>query len=163
MSNPATYVCRVDTTEGTRDYVTLWPPDIAFSKGLIAEAIVGILHQELGADETIKPELFSRNSVFHRFLHEVIARCGPEIPDLNAEAARVGFGFVAIVDQRTPTPDDQVPPEDIIGAFEVRDGTIVPELYRPSPNHRLLTIDGFFQLDPLLARCLLRELAARSG
>jgi hypothetical protein len=75
----------------------------------------------------------------------------------------VGSGFVAIVDQRTPTPDAEVPPEDIIGAFEVHNGMIVPELYRASPNHRLLTGDGFFQLDPLLAKCLLRELATRSG
>jgi hypothetical protein len=60
-----------------------------------------------------------------------------------AEAARLGNGWVYIIDQRTPTPGGQVPPEDIIGAFEVKDGDILPGSYRASPNHMILSPNGF--------------------
>jgi hypothetical protein len=47
MSEPAVYVCRVDTPDGTKDYVTLISPEVAFSQGLAPEAIVGVLLRPL--------------------------------------------------------------------------------------------------------------------
>jgi hypothetical protein len=50
-----------------------------------------------------------------------------------------------------------------MGAFRLQGGVMVPGSYRASPNHRLLTSNGFFRLDTNLMECLQRELAARSA
>jgi len=94
-------------------------------------------------------------------MHRVIARRGPELPGLIAEARRQSDGWVYVIDQRTRTPQGAVPPEDIIGAFEVRGGQVVPDSYRPFPSHIILTGDGFFRLEAELQACLLQELADR--
>jgi hypothetical protein len=146
--------------EGAKHYVTLTSARTAFSVGLIPEAIVGLLERP---DEPIAPGNFAANSVFRRFLADVIARNGPDDPDMQAAAAQQGQGYVAVIDQRTPTPGDQVPPEDIMGVFEVRDGKVVPGSYQASPNHRLLTADGFFRLGRFLDERLQQELAARAS
>ena len=163
MTDASIHVCRVRTPDGMRDYVTLVRPELAFSRGLVPQAIVGVLSRPLAPGEAITPEIFSRNSVFNAFLHEVIARHGPEQPGLRAEAERIGDGVIVVVDQRTPTPDGDVPPEDIFGIFLAKGGKIVPGSYQPGPKHRLLTADGFFRLDAALAHCLLQDVEARSA
>lgn len=155
------YVCRVATPEGEQDYVTLLPPEAALAHGLAPEAIIGVLSRPLAEGEAISPELFARNRVFVDFLHEVIARYAPDQPGLQAEAQRLGEGWVYVIDQRTPTPGGPVPPEDILGAFEVKGGEVVPGSYRPNPRHRIFSTNGFFRLDAGLHQCLLREMAAR--
>jgi hypothetical protein len=163
MSKPAMYVCRVDTPDGTKDYLTLLSPEVAFTQGLAPEVIVGVLTRPLGPEEPIIPEVFARNQVFVEFMHSVIARHGPHQPGCQAEAKRLGQGWIYIIDQRTPTPDGPVPPEDIIGAFEVKGGEVVPESYRASPKHKILSANGFFQLEDGLQACLLRELESRNS
>lgn len=161
MSETAVYVCRVVEADGVKDYVTLVPPEVMFSRGLSPEEIVGVLLRPLGTDERITPDVFARNRVFVDFLHAVIAKHGPNQPGCKAEAERLGDGFIYIIDQRTPTPQGAVPPEDIIGGFEARAGKVVPGSYRPNENHRILSSAGFFQLGSCLHECLLRELASR--
>jgi hypothetical protein len=163
MSEPSISVCRVATPEGFKDYVTLTRPDVVFSDGLISEAILGVLKHALGPEEPITPDVFAPNPIFTKFLAEVIARHGPEQPALAAQAKRIGKGGVFLVDQRTPTPQGPVPPEDIIGVFGVEGGKVLPGSYSASPNHRLLTSNGFFRLDNALMECLQQELAVRSA
>lgn len=151
MIDSSISVIVADTPEGTKHCVALTSPRTAFSVGLIPEAIVGLLERP---KEPIAPGNFAANSVFRGFLSDVIARNGPEDPDMQAEAARQGQGYVAVIDQRTPTPEGPIPPEDIIGVFEVRDGKVVPGSYQASPNHRLLTKDGFFRLGRFPGRTL---------
>jgi hypothetical protein len=162
MTEPVIYVCRVESPDGAKDYLTLVPPEVAFSQGLAPEAIVGVLLRPLAANEAITPEVFARNRVFVDFMHDVIARNGPDQPGCQAEAKRLGDGWVYIIDQRTPTPGGAVPPEDIIGVFEAKEGQVVPGSYRPSPMHMILSPSGFFRLDAGLMECLLRELGARN-
>src|SRR5262249_30472144 len=127
-----------------------------------AEVIIGVLSRPLGPGEAITPAVFARNRVFVDFLHGVIARRGPELPGLIAEARRQGAGWVYIIDQRTPTPQGPIPPEDILGGFEVKGGQVVPGSYRPNPKHRVLSADGFFRLGAELQDCLLEELGRRA-
>jgi hypothetical protein len=155
-------VCRVDDAEGIRDYVTLIPIEQAFSRGLVPKAIVGVLSRPLADEEAITLELFAPNQVFVEFLHEVIARRGPSSPGLVAEAERQGDGWAYIIDGRTRSPEGPVPPEDIIGAFEVRGGSLVPGSYCANPNHRLLSAHGFFRLSPDMQEALAEELANRA-
>jgi hypothetical protein len=165
MGKPTVFVCRVQSPEGVNDYVTLLPPELAFSRGLAPEAIVGVLSHPLAEGEPITPAVFARNRIFVEFLHAVIARRGPSLPDLIAEAERQRNGRVYLIDGRTPTPEGAVPPEDIIGAFEVRDGRIVPGSYNACPNHGVLSSNGFFQLPSELHALLVEELSnlTRSG
>ena len=95
-------------------------------------------------------------------MHEVIARESPELPTCRDEASRIGDGLLYVIDQRTATPDGAVPPEDIIGAFEVKGGAIPVRSYRPNPNHRLLSQRGFFRLDDQLCALLVQELETRT-
>jgi hypothetical protein len=153
-------VCRVDTPEGMKDYVTLLSHERVLERGLPGEAIIGVLLRPLESGEEITPEVFARNRVFVDFMHGVIARRGPQLAGLIAEVQRQGQGLVVVVDQRTRTPQGAVPPEDIVGVFEVRDSKVVPDSYRPSPKHMILSPDGFFQLGAELEPCLLEELIA---
>jgi hypothetical protein len=163
MSETSIHIVRAETPEGFKDYVTVVPPETLMTRGLIPEAIIGVLTQPLDDDDAITPDNFARNSVFVAFLHDVIARHGPQQPGLVAEAARIGNGTVAIIDGRTPTPEGPVPPEDIMGAFVAKGGKIETGSYVASPYHRILTVNGFFQLDGGLMDCLLGELEARTG
>jgi hypothetical protein len=159
MSERTMCIACVVTPEGEKHYVTLLTPEQMSSHGLNPEAIVGELSRPLPAGEPITPEVFARNRVFVEFLHAIIARRGPSLPGLIAEARRQGEGWVYLIDQRTGTPDGAVPPEDIIGVFEVRGGEIVPGSYQACPNHRILSPGGFFQLSEDLQAALMEELA----
>jgi len=163
MSDLPIHVFRVATPDGPKDYVALIPPDVAFEKGLPPEAVVGVLLETMEAGNEIRPENFVRNRVFVDFLHSVVARYGPDQPDCLAEAARLGDGWVYVIDQRTPTPSGAVPPEDVIGAFQVANGGVIPGSYEPSPAHRILSANGFLQLSDDLLERLLAELAARDA
>jgi hypothetical protein len=161
MSEPSFHVCIVKTPEGEKRYVTPIPPEVVFERGLIPEAIVGALLRSLGPGESITPEIFARNSVFVRFMHEVIAKHAPLDPGCREEAKKSGTGWLFIIDKRTKTPRGDVPPEDIIGAFQVVQGEFVADSYRPNAHHMILSKDGFFRLMPQLHEHLLRELQSR--
>ncbi|MDR3637149.1 MAG: hypothetical protein P4L84_25320 [Isosphaeraceae bacterium] len=142
-----------------QDVVSIVPPEAVFARGLAPEAIVGKLMRPAGEGEVITPDNFARNRLFVEFLHEVIARHGPELAALRAEAVRIGNGWVYIIDARTPDPRGKVPREDILGAFPVKAGAVVAESYWRNPKHVILSKDGFFRLDAALQKRLLGELA----
>lgn len=160
MADLPVWVFRVQMPDGWRDLVACVAPERASSRGLVPQAIVGELIRPLDPGEPIRPEVFARNSVFVDFLHEVIGRRGPDCPELRSKARQVGNGSLFLVDRRTPTPQGDVPAEDIIGAFEVRDGEFVPDSYQGSPNHMILSDHGFLDLGTQLQAALLEEVQA---
>jgi hypothetical protein len=121
-----------------------------------------VLLRPLEPDEPVTPAVFARNRVFVDFMHGVIARRGPTLPGLIAEARRQGDGWVYIIDQRTRNPQGHIPPEDIVGVFAVKSGEIVSGSYQPCPKHQILSADGFLRLEGELQACLLEELASRA-
>ena len=136
-------------------YLSPLPPHLGFGKGLPPEAIMGQLRQ---GPEDFSPAGFAPNEPFTRFLHAVIAKHAASCPGLMAEARRQHNGFVYILDLRTPTPNDAVPPEDIIGAVEVRDGQLGH--FQGSPNYRIVAQNGLMTLDPWFHAKLMEELLA---
>lgn len=156
-------ICSVETPEGSKQYVTCLSQEVVFQHGLPGEAIIGVLQRQLGPGEAITPEVFARNRAFVEFLHSVIARRDPELPGLQADAKRQGDGWVYVIDQRTPTPQGAVPPEDIFGAFSVKNGQVVPGSYQASHKHLILSPRGFFDLGEELQACLLEELMLLVG
>jgi hypothetical protein len=157
------HLCRVETPEGFKDYVTLVSPEVSFKQGLAPEAILGVLSRPVDAGQPISPAVFAGNPVFVQFLHDVIARHAPTEPSCQSHARQQGTGWLYIIDQRTATPDGDVPAEDIVGGLEVKQGEVVAGSYRPNPNHRILSERGFFQVSPFLQACLLKEISARQG
>lgn len=156
----------VHAPEGIQHVVSLLPTDIAFSAtsaGLASEAIIGVCKRPLERGEILLPANFSTNRVFVDFLHDVIARRAPENASLRAAARAQGEGWVYLIDSRTPDPEGDVPVQDIIGAFEVKQGEIVSGSYEANPRHVILSSNGFFQLDPALLQCLVEELTARNS
>ncbi|MFT3683593.1 MAG: hypothetical protein QM783_01495 [Phycisphaerales bacterium] len=157
------HICVVQSESGDKHYLTLLPPDLILSKGLLGEAVIGVLLRPLDPSETITPEVFAPNGTFVAFMHEMIAKHTPDDPACKAEAKRQGNGWIYVIDGRTKTPQGEVPPEDIIGAFKVASGEIVPGGYQPNSRHLLLSSDGFFRLSPELYTQLVEELRARTS
>ena len=108
-------------------------------------------------------ERFRVNHAFVEFMHDVIRTAGPTDPSLQEAAAEQGNGWVYIIDLRTPEgPQGRVPLEDIIGGFEVRDGRLLADSYRPNEEHLVLTKDGPVQLPPSLHAELVRAALERA-
>ena len=142
--------------EGSHRYfASLLPHDTGFTAGLPSEAIIG---EFTSGPETLTPDAFQQNIEFVKFMAYVIGKHASACPGLIAETRRQQNGFVYILDNRTPTPDDAVPPEDIIGGVEIANGKML--CYHGSPTYRILTDDGFMQLDPWLKDRLIEELVA---
>jgi hypothetical protein len=134
------------------EYVSLWGPEIAFTRGVRAEAIVGAVPPDETGAFSLTPERFRENPAFVAVLKHVIGSVMHLLDDVRDAARRQGDGHVYLIDERTPDPAGEVPPADIIGAVEVRDGAPVAGSYRHNPNHRLYTADGFFRLPAALER-----------
>jgi hypothetical protein len=145
----------IKTAQGPLNVLSFLPPEYVFAKGIPEEAIVGVLPPDV---TKIALPAFKSGSAFIRFLHRVIAKHAPNLPALQEEARRIGNGSLFIVDGRAPTPEDRVEPEDIIGAFQVSAGIILPDTYRASTKHLLVGKHGFLLLDELLQQKLLDEL-----
>ena len=142
-------ICRLrrpDGSNGFVDVVTLLAPEAFLKHGIAAEAIVGFCTRLMGEGEKLDPSIFRANKPFVDLLHEVISTNAPAVSELQAAALRQHTGWTYILDGRTPTPQGHVPPHDIMGAFEVRDGVIVLDSYRANQNHLLLSTRGFFKL-----------------
>jgi hypothetical protein len=155
-------IVEAETPEGTKYYVTFMPRDYIFESGLNPEAILGELPQPPGEDHEVTSENFARNAVFVDLMHNVIAEHGPSVPAVLAEAKRKVDGWVYVVDGRAPTPESEVSAEDIIGAFQVTGGELVPGSYQRNPNHVVLSSNGFFRLDPELQRKLYSAIVERN-
>jgi hypothetical protein len=110
------------------------------------EAIAGFL---VGAPPTT--ETFRPNPRFIEFMHQVIRTSAPFDLDLRAAAREQKNGWVYIIDLRTPEgPQGQVPAEDIIGAFQVRNGEIIPDSYEANDRHHVFSRRGLVSLPPSL-------------
>ena len=104
-------------------------------------------------------DFMTRYHAFSECMHTVISQKAPFHPEYQAEAKLVGTGFVYIVDQRTPTTSGPLPPEDIIGAFDARDGEVVLGSYRANPRYRIYSDNGLVRLVPGLDECVLEASA----
>ena len=138
-----------------QNFVTYIDHDLIFERGLLPEWIVGVLHKSVGDGGELVPENFSPNSVFVDFLHRFVAENASRNENLLAAAKSGQHENLFILDQRTATPQGDVPPEDIVGAFVVESGTISPATYRANrENHRILSDRGFFNLGYEMMRAL---------
>ncbi len=137
----------------------LSPDDVRAIGGLRDEAIAGVIERDPKAKGKILPQQFHPNPPFVQFMHTVIKIFGPHDPALQTAAAQQQESWIYIIDIRTPdgTPG-RVPPEDIVGAFEVKTGHIIKESYSANQKHIIFSDNGLVQLLPFLQETLIREL-----
>ena len=137
----------------------LQPDDVESLGGLPDEAIAGLINSNPNTDDKISVEQVRPNPAFIHFMHDVIKMFGPDDPELQQAAMEQKEGWVYIIDLRTPEgPSGRVPPEDIIGAFEVKLGQIIRDSYRANDKHLVFSEHGLVQLPPFLSEALIREL-----
>jgi len=156
-------IARIDSEDGSTDYITCIPQERVFTGSLPSEAIVGVLLRPLTEGERIDVGNFAANSVFIDLMQGLISHRGPSSNDLVSEARQLGEGVLYVIDRRTRTPATEVPEQDVFGEFDVQDGRILAGSYRPNSKHYLYSDDGFFQLGSELEDCLLQALAAIPG
>jgi hypothetical protein len=144
--------------EGFEDVVSLLPHQLVFASGLAAEVIVGGCTSLLEKGDSITDANFRQNRLFVDLLHDVIATEAPTLPALQAAVGQQHTGWIYLIDARTPTPGGEVPLCDIIGAFEVKEGVIVPQSYWRNADHRLFSSNGLFKLEPTLHQRLMERL-----
>jgi hypothetical protein len=131
----------------TEEFVTLVEPDTIREQGLRPEQIVGKLRTATADGGKVDADNFMPNVAFVDYLHEFVARTAAEDKGLIAAAESGKVENLFVVDQRAVTPAAEVPPEDILGAFVVKDGAISAADYQSNRGkHRLLTSRGFFNL-----------------
>jgi hypothetical protein len=146
------------------DLVSLLPPEVCFAHGLAGEVIAGFCTRLMQQGEKISPETFRPNRPFVNLLREVIANAAPADPALQEAARQQQTGWVYIIDARTPTPQGAVPPHDIMGGFEVKNGMIVAGSYSANQKHQLFSENGFFQMpDKFLQDALMERLFKAAG
>jgi hypothetical protein len=163
MEASRVYAYQVSVGGEMRDYVSILPPELAQRVGLPAESIVGGFAERTAEGGFVR-ESFTGNPAFLDLLNRVVARHGPDEPQLVDEARRVGSGYVYLIDGRTPDPSAPMLADDVIGAFQVRDGQIVREPYLPNPKHTVFDpAKGFFRLSDTLHRRLVDEVANRAA
>jgi len=155
------FLYEVDLGGGVRNVVSLLEPDWVYEYGLRPDAVVAVL--PAGATPAdVHPGDVRENGPFVRLLSRTIFENAGQHEALQREAEVQGDGCVYLLDGRTPDPGGRVPPHDIIGAFEVRDGALLTGSYQHNPRHRLFTTDGWFRLPPAFETALQSRLRARS-
>jgi hypothetical protein len=125
---------------------------------IVGEALNAEAAITSNAPARIRPEEFAPNSAFADFLHAVLGKHVASCPGIRREAKRQRHGYVYILDARTPDPQGEVPPADVIGAVELHDGQ--PGKYIGSPNYEPFSHNGLMQLESWLEARFMEELLA---
>lgn len=157
------YVYQAARDGADQHLVAVVEPALVRERGLVPEVILGAVTAGAGAKPTITPEAFTQNRAFVMFLEALVRDHIGQVDGIRREAQRLGDGHVYLVDGRTPDPGGTVPPQDVIGAVEARNGVPLDGTYQHNPNHRLLTGDGFFVLPPSCRRCCGRRSGGGTG
>lgn len=140
--------------------ISYFEPDVLNDlDGLPGEFVCGEIRDAADLEDEnfdFRPEQVQENPVFTSFLHEFIATQANLNEELKEAAREQKEGFVYMIDQRTPDAESDVPPADIIGAFEIEDGAITPESYSPNPEHQMVTEDGLVEIGEDLREAMLQ-------
>jgi hypothetical protein len=127
--------------------VTWLNPQIVSQIGLPKDSICGFLAE---SNEAVVPEHFTEYANFVEAIHEI---CKEDVDQQLIEfASRTAEQSVALIDQRSLDINAEIPAEDIIGTYQIKNGLV--QKYVPNPSYRLVTSRGCFQLTPWLRKCM---------
>jgi hypothetical protein len=132
----------------------LTPKDVDEIGGLPSEAVCG----QFNSDD-MSPENFRVNPVFVDFMHSIIGTKGIELASLKQAAQKQAKGYLYVIDFRTPDGIfGNVPPEDIIGAFQVDNAVVVKDSYKRNDKYEIFTKNGLLKLSSDMHDLLIQEL-----
>jgi hypothetical protein len=151
------YVYTVKLENKTQKVISLLSPQEIADSELPSQGIIGTLTECETQSEQISWENFISNPNFIDFFHHIIIRFAPSIPEFLTEAKRQNNGWIYLIDARCPDLTGSVLPEDIIGAFELKEGEIIAESYQRNNSHLIFSQHGFFKLPPILQKHLIEE------
>lgn len=153
-----TFVYEINSGQGQKKYyLSALPHQYGLEFGLPTEVIMGEL---VDGPENFIHQKFTQNEAFLKFLAWVIGKHATSCPGLVAELKNQPNGFIYILDKKTPDLMGKVPPEDIVGGVETKDGAMAR--FHSSPKYRVFTENGLMQLDPWFQKKLVEELVAHS-
>ena len=146
-----------DKPERIKALSLLSPEQVEKIGTLKGEAILGFV-----TGEQLSLESFHHNRIFIDFIQNLIGIEAPKDPDLQAAASEQQKGWIYIIDRRvTDSPqEEETSPEDIFGAFEIKDGQILANSYQPNDNYLIFSKNGLFQLPDSLNQSLISALEA---
>jgi hypothetical protein len=125
---------------------------------LQSESILGFIIGDILSLKYFKP-----NKVFKDFTQTVIAAEAPKDSELQAAALAQQAGWLYIIDNRVADIErEETNPEDILGAFEIKDGLIVANSYQPNENYLIFGNNGLMQLPASLHEALINALLSLS-
>ncbi len=87
---------------------------------------------------------FKPNPEFKKTLNSFCTDQLPKQTTLHDKAKEQEEGWIYIIDQRTLDPLGNVPPDDIVGALEVKGGIILR--YQENGNYKIHSEKGFINL-----------------
>jgi hypothetical protein len=148
-----------DHKEKLRALSPLSPEQVEQIGSLKGEAILGFITGEI-----LNLEYFRPNKVFKDFIQTVVASEAPKDSEIKVAALEQKEGWLYIIDNRVENLDrEETSPEDILGAFEIKDGLIVANSYQPNENYLLFGNNGLMQLPSSLHEALIKALTAEGG
>ncbi|WP_320820482.1 hypothetical protein [Thalassolituus sp.] len=143
MSKLTLNIVEAEANGATSFLLTLASKKIIASKGLTSNFILGSL-PGIPNDESKIHQNFQENKEFRitliSFINAELVHQNEFINQAKAQES----GWIYLIDQRTSTPKDDVPPEDIIGGFQIESGKIVK--FIPNKKHLLISNSGVFSL-----------------
>jgi len=133
----------VNIDDQTKRFVTFLPESFIFKHGLISDIIVGE-YKALKDGELDLENGFLANALFKETIFSFVKTIMVKDQGLVNAASKQKSGWVYVIDQRTPDPQGEVPPSDIIGAFEVIKGSLGD--FNSNTNYQINSKNGFVDL-----------------
>ncbi len=140
-------------------YLSLFNQTEVTSYGLPPKTILGVVK------DINNPITFDNVIINDKFLwifHKVVKERFAHRPDVQAEADKQKNGQVYIIDNRCKNRQN-IPPQDIIGWFPVREQIVLTEDYKPNPSYIVFTGDGLFSLPDFVCAALMTELKKKDA
>jgi hypothetical protein len=100
-------------------------------------------------------QIFLANLAYLEFLHFSLAEIGPQFRGFVAAAKTQKSGMLYILDGRFPDNDksimpENLPTEEVIGAFGINDGLITVASYRRNANYKVISEFGLARIPDYL-------------
>ena len=153
MSKLTLNIVEAEINERELFLVTLASKKKVELEGLISNLILGSLPFIPNKESEIH-QIFQENKEFRSTLTSFINTVLTRQDELINQAKAQGTGWIYLIDQRTPTPQGETPPEDIIGGFQIENGESLK--FTPNTKHTLISRSGVFDLGNSANKLLLQ-------
>jgi hypothetical protein len=149
------FACEIPGGNQSRRYLSLLEP--GRHRHIPEEALVGYL---ISNERPVIHENIIYNPAFIDLFHKIIVLTTLQSRETASAAAMQETGFIYVRDQRADAATEN-DPEDIIGSFEVLNGSLQPLSYQPNPKYKIISAKGMFRIpgdfDHLLELAILRH------